>query len=88
MAKIIVIIVCVILVVLLVGFILDTKVCTGGDLFIRDCGKLLFPWVKRFKLPSGKFCCIDCYMNELQQFTKMRSDVDGLTFKDEVEKEE
>jgi len=84
MVRIIVIIsIILLLLVCLCIILITTKVCAGGDLFAKECGKLLFPWSKRFKLPSGKFCCMDCYMNELQKFSEMRSEPDGLTFVDE-----
>ena len=56
--------------------ILFTPVCDGGELLQNDCGKILFPWVKKFKLPSGKYCCQKCYLRDLQSFVEIRKDTE------------
>ena len=57
-----------------------TKICEGGELF-SGCGKMLFPWTKKIKLPSGKYCCINCYARDLKMFTEIRKDSEKETFK-------
>ena len=62
-----------------------TPICDGGEL-ISGCGKPLFPWRKKFKLPSGKYCCMQCYLRDLKQFSDIRQDSNGdmkLVFRDE-----
>ena len=68
----------------LILFILLTPVCDGGELLQSDCGKILFPWVKKFKLPSGKYCCQKCYLRDLQSFVDIRKNTDN-SFVDEKE---
>ena len=57
-------------------FMMITPVCGGGELVHTDCGKILFPWVKKFKLPSGKYCCLNCYKNDLMLFVEMRKNAE------------
>ena len=59
----------------LVAFVIifTTKICDGGEL-ISGCGKPLFIWTKKIKLPSGKYCCTNCYARDLKLFAKVKSD--------------
>ena len=57
-----------ILILLLCGiitFLILTKICNGG-LFLRGCGKVLYPWTHRYKLPDGRYCCENCLKKDLQ----------------------
>ena len=79
--KYFIIVASVVLVLFLICVILiTTKICAGGDLF-SCCGKMLFPWTKKVKLPSGKYCCINCYVRDLKMFSEIRKDSENDTFK-------
>ena len=58
--------------VLIFVVLITTKICEGGAL-ISGCGRPLYPWVKKFKLPSGLYCCARCYARDLEQFAKMKT---------------
>lgn len=60
------------LIVLFFVFLATTKICEGGALF-SGCGKALYPWTKKFKLPTGLYCCAKCYARDLEQFAKMKA---------------
>ena len=62
-------------VILLLFFMLSwVPVCNGGEIDKKPCGKILFPWVKKYKLPSGKYCCKDCYLRDWNTFASIRND--------------
>ena len=76
-----------IVIVIFTVLMLNTPICDGGDL-IRGCGKILFPWRKKFKLPSGKWCCTSCYARDLKMFAQLKKDSDNDPFKFKVMDEE
>ena len=79
----------IILIVLLLifWFLRTTKICNGGELIHTGCGKILFPWQQKFKLPSGKICCLDCYAKDLKIFSEMLENSEKENFKFKVEDE-
>lgn len=77
-----------IILILIFWFLKSVKICNGGELFHTGCGKILFPWQPKFKLPSGKICCMQCYIKDLKLFSEMVESRENqkLTFKVEDEK--
>ena len=59
----------------------------GGEFLRSNCGKVLFPWVKKFKLPSGRYCCLNCYRNDLLYFTEIRESAEEIYQKEQQELE-
>ena len=68
----VIILVIIILLLLLVLLLRSIPVCNGGDFITKQCGKVLFPWVPKFKLPSGKYCCKDCYLRDIQSYADIK----------------
>ena len=65
MVKVVLVFIIVSIAILLLAF--NTKVCNGGQLIV-GCGRLLFPWSKKYFLSSNKVCCKRCFEREMKLF--------------------
>ena len=80
--KLLIIISSVVILLILLILILNLPVCGGGEIISNPCGKILFPWTKKFKLPSGKYCCKACYLADLQTFAELYKENDAVDKKE------
>ena len=56
----------IVVVILLFLFVIlhSIKICEGG-LIMQGCGKFLFPWTKKHKLPpNNTYCCEECFKRD------------------------
>ena len=54
------------IITLLLLFLHSTKICEGGRI-MQGCGKLLFPWTKKYKIPGfDNYCCEACFKRDFE----------------------
>lgn len=62
----------------------NTYVCSGGRI-MQGCGKILYPWSKRIKVPYGKgYCCMECLKRDIDLVTEASKEGEYMLVKVEV----
>lgn len=76
----------IVFILLLLIFFHSIKICEGGKI-LQGCGKLLFPWSKKYKIPGfNSYCCEECYKRDLNLFSIDENPKLNIKFTEKEEK--